>query len=217
MPGTIRDSRTGECRCAIGAWDATLRRCVDTAAAGREADVAGRRKAAECENLFSRIKVFRSNPDALSRNMAAAAESEARALGCDSGRITEATGSGSGSGGGSGRDSPVVPVTGPVEDKDEGEARVSSRNVKICIIDVNDVLDDHYGLFVNGALVGGVENPEGGATCYGIVLRGGPNSVVLKLVATRGKGTYLKISINNDEYSAAFGGSKNHVWSVVAP
>jgi hypothetical protein len=215
MPGTIRDSRTGECRCAIGTWDATQRRCVDTAAAGREADVAGRRKAAECENLFSRIKILRSNSDALSRNMAAQAESEARALGCDSGRIAEATGAGSG--GGSGRDSPVVPVTGPVEDKDEGEARVSSRNVNICVIDVNDVLDDHYSLLVNGAFVGGIANPEGGATCYGAFLRGGPNSVVLKLVATRGKGTYLKISINNDEYSAAFGGSKNHVWSVVAP
>ena len=215
MPGTLRDSRTGECRCPVGTWDATLGRCVDTAAAAREADLAGRRKAADCEDLFSQIRIFRSNPDALSRNMATHAESQARALGCDSGRIVEATGGGAG--GGSGRDSPVVPVTGPVEDKHEGEARVSSRNVNVCIIDVNDVLDDHYELFVNGGHVGGVANPEGGATCYGAFLRGGPNSLVLKLVATRGKGTYLKISINNDEFSANFGGSKNHVWNVVAP
>jgi len=215
MPGTMRDSRTGECRCAIGVWDASLGRCVDTAAAAREADVAGRRKAADCENLFSRIKILRSNPDALSRNLATLAESEARALGCDSGRIAEATGGGAG--GGSDRDSPVVPVTGPVEDKHEGEARVSSRNVNVCIIDVNDVLDDHYELFVNGGHVGGVANPEGGATCYGIVLRGGPNDLVLKLVATRGKNTFLKISINNDEFSGSFGGSKNHVWRVMAP
>ncbi len=214
-PGTMRDSRTGECRCPVGSWDATLGRCVDTAAAARETDVAGRRKAADCENLFSRIKIFRSNPDALSRNMAAQAESEARALGCDSGRIAEATGAGAG--GSSGRDSPVVPVTGPVEDKHEGEARVSSRNVNVCVVDVNDVLDDHYELFVNGGHVGGVANPEGGATCYGIVLRGGPNDLVLKLVATRGKGTFLKISINNDEFSGSFGGSKNHVWRVMAP
>lgn len=215
MPGTMRDSRTGECRCALGTWDASLGRCVDTGAAAREADVAAKRSAADCENLFSRIKILRSNPDALSRNMAAQAESEARAKGCDAGRIAEATGGGAG--GGSDRDSPVVPVTGPVEDKHEGEARVSSRNVNVCIIDVNDVLDDHYELFVNGGHVGGVANPEGGATCYGIVLRSGPNDLVLKLVATRGKNTFLKISINNDEFSGSFGGSKNHVWRVMAP
>lgn len=215
MPGTFRDPRTGECGCPNGRWDATAGRCVDTAAAAREADVAGRRKAADCENLFSRIRILRGNPDAPSRSMAAQAEREARALGCESGRIAEATGAGSG--GGSDRDSPVVPVSGPVEDKHEGEARVTSRNVNVCIIDVNDVLDDHYELYVNGGHVGGVANPEGGATCYGIVLRGGPNDLVLRLVATRGKGTYLKISINDDEFAGSFGGSKNHVWRVVAP
>lgn len=92
MPGTIRDSRTGECRCAIGTWDATQGRCVDTAAAAREADVAAKRAAADCENLFSRLKIYRGSTDSLSRSMAAEAEREARAKGCDAGRIADAKG-----------------------------------------------------------------------------------------------------------------------------
>jgi hypothetical protein len=114
MPGTMRDSRTGECRCALGTWDATQGRCVDTAAAAREADVAAKRAAADCENLFSRLKIYRGSTDSLSRSMAAEAEREAHAKGCDAGRIAEAkgpaapppvgggTGSGPPAGGGSG-------------------------------------------------------------------------------------------------------------------
>jgi hypothetical protein len=114
MPGTMRDSRTGECRCALGTWDATQGRCVDTAAAAREADVAAKRAAADCENLFSRMKIYRGSSDSLSRNLAAEAEREARAKGCDAGRIADAkgpaapppvgggTGSGPPAGGGSG-------------------------------------------------------------------------------------------------------------------
>lgn len=114
MPGTIRDSRTGECRCALGTWDAAQGRCVDTAAAAREADVAAKRAAADCENLFSRMKIYRGSSDSLSRSMAAEAEREARAKGCDAARIADAkgpaapppvgggTGSGPPAGGGSG-------------------------------------------------------------------------------------------------------------------
>lgn len=94
---------------------------------------------------------------------------------------------------------------------------VSSRSVYICVVDVNSVLDDHYDLVVNGMHIGEVANPEGGSVCYGAVLRGGANELLLKLVATRGKSTNLQISINNDEDSTTFGGSANHAWSVVAP
>ncbi len=104
-----------------------------------------------------------------------------------------------------------------METKDEGEVRVSSRNVNICVNDVNSVLDDHYDLVVNGIYTGEVANPEGGSVCYRAMLRGGANELLLRLVATRGKSTFLEISINNDEYSTTFGGSSNHAWSVVAP
>jgi len=212
MPGTIRNPATGACTCPVGAWDPAQRRCVDTTAANREREIAAVSKTASCEKLYSDIILFRRNP--AYREMAARAEREARELGCDAGRIAEATGT---TGGGDGGDAPITPVTGPVETKDEGEARVSSRNVNICVIDVNSVLDDHYDLVVNGMFVGEVANPEGGSVCYGAMLRGGANQLLLKLVATRGKSTYLKISINNDEYSTNFGGSTNHAWSVIAP
>jgi hypothetical protein len=113
----MRDSRTGECRCAIGTWDAAQGRCVDTAAAERERDVAAKRAAADCEVLFSRMKVYRGSSDSLSRNLAAEAEREARAKGCDAGRIADAkgpaapppvaggTGSGPPAGGGTGTSS----------------------------------------------------------------------------------------------------------------
>ncbi len=212
MPGTIRNPATGACTCPVGAWDPAQGRCFDTSAADREREIADVSKGASCERLYSDIILFRRTP--AYREMAARAEREARELGCDEGRIAEATGTG---GGGSGDDTPITPVTGPVETKDEGEARVSSRNVNICVIDVNSVLDDHYDLVINGRFVGEVANPEGGTICYGVMLRGGANELLLKLVATRGKSTYLKISINNDEYSTTFGGSTNHAWSVVAP
>ena len=212
MPGAIRNRTTGVCSCAFGVWDPAQGHCVDASAADRAREIAEVSKNASCEKLYSDIILFRRTP--AYRDMAARAEREARELGCDAGRIAEATGAG---GGGSGDDAPITPVTGPVETKDEGEARVSSRRVNICVIDVNSVLDDHYDLVVNGMHVGGVANPEGGAVCYGAMLRSGANALVLRLVATRGKSTYLKISINNDEYSTTFGGSSNHAWSVVAP
>jgi len=212
MPGTIRNPATGACSCPVGAWDPNLGRCVDTAAPGREREIEDRRKAATCEKLFSDMLVFRRNPSSIYQQMADNAEREARAMGCDAGRIAEASGTGGG-----GADAPPTPVTGPVETEDEGEAHVSSRHVKICIVDVNDILDDHYDLFVNGAYIGSVANPEGGTTCHGASLRSGPNSLALNLVATRGKSTFLAISINNGEFEASFGGSNNHVWSLIAP
>jgi hypothetical protein len=114
MPGTIRDSRTGGCRCALGTWDATAGRCVDTAAAARVQDVATKQAAAECENLYSRIRVFRLSTDAVGQAAAAEAERGAHARGCDVARIADAkgpaapppvgggTGSGPPAGGGSG-------------------------------------------------------------------------------------------------------------------
>jgi len=107
MPGTIRDSRTGECRCALGTWDAAQGRCVDTGAAAREKEVAAKRAAADCENLFSRLKIYRGSSDSLSRSMAAEAEREARAKGCDAGRIAEAKGLPPPVGGGTGSGPPV--------------------------------------------------------------------------------------------------------------
>lgn len=114
MPGTIRDSRTGECRCALGTWDAAQGRCVDTAAAAREADVAAKRAAADCENLFSRLKIYRGSTDSLSRSMAAEAEREARAKGCDAGRIADAKGPAAPPpvGGGTGSGPPVAGGSG---------------------------------------------------------------------------------------------------------
>ena len=121
---------------------------------------------------------------------------------------------GGGGGGGSGGS---TPVTGPVEDKVEGDVRVSSRNVRICVSDVNSVLDDQYDLYVNNGYVGSIAHPEGGATCYNSVLRSGSNTLELRLVATRGKSTYLLFSINDGEFSANFSGSANHIWNVTAP
>lgn len=215
MPGTIRNPATGVCSCPVGVWDPGSGRCVDTAAADREREIEDRSRAASCEKLYSDIVMLRRNPSPAFREMAAAREREARAMGCDAGRIAEATGGGSAGGGGG--ETPPTPVTGPVETREEGEARVSSHHVTICIIDINDILDDHFDVLVNGSRIGSVANPEGGATCFPATLRSGPNALLLQLVATRGSGTYLKISINNDEYSANFGGSSNHAWSVVAP
>lgn len=215
-PGTIRDFRTGQCVCPAGGWDAMSRSCVDRVAEGREREIEEGIKGAECEYLYSQIEVFRKNPDTTSQRMADQAERDARAKGCDPARISDAVVKGGGGSGGGGDGTPV-PVTEPVEDKDEGEARVSTRNIKACVTDINDVLDDQYDLFVNGRFVGTVKHPEGGATCYNAMLRGGPNRLELRLVATRGKGTYLLFSINDGEFSANFGGSVNHIWNVIAP
>jgi hypothetical protein len=87
----------------------------------------------------------------------------------------------------------------------------------VCVTDVNSVLDDQYDLYVNGGYVGSIAHPEGGATCYNAMLRGGPNRLELRLVATRGKSTYLLFSINDGEFSSSFSGSANHIWSVIAP
>jgi hypothetical protein len=122
-----------------------------------------------------------------------------------------------GGGGGAAGAGGSTPVAGPVEDKIEGETRVSSRNVRVCVTDVNSVLDDQYDLYVNGGYVGSIAHPEGGATCYNAMLRGGPNRLELRLVATRGKSTYLLFSINDGEFSSSFSGSANHIWSVIAP
>ena len=118
MPGTFRDPKTGECGCPNGRWDGTAGRCVDTAAAVRARDVAAKQAAAECENLFSRIRIFRLSTDAVGQAAAAEAERGAHARGCDVARIAEAkgppppppvrggtgaTGSGPPVGGGSGR------------------------------------------------------------------------------------------------------------------
>ncbi len=92
MPGTFRDPRTGECGCPNGRWDATAGRCVDTAAAVRAQDVAAKQASAECENLYSRIRIFRLSTDAVGQAAAAEAERGANARGCDVTRIAEAKG-----------------------------------------------------------------------------------------------------------------------------
>ncbi len=99
----------------------------------------------------------------------------------------------------------------------EGHGRVSSRQVKICVIDSNKILDDHYDLYINNSFIGPVKNPPGGTTCYNAVLRGGKNLIELKLTKKMGKKTKLTISINNGEFSSEFRGSHNHSWTIEAP
>ena len=100
---------------------------------------------------------------------------------------------------------------------DEGGGDVSSRNVRICVVDVNSVLDDHYDLHVNGRYVGAVHNIEGGSTCYNVMLMPGNNKVQLRLVKKMGKDTRLKIDINGGEFLGEFTGTHTHNWTINAP
>lgn len=88
--GRFYNPATGRCECTVGTWNPAQGRCIDTSAANRQRAVDARRKGSECELLYSRIEVFRRNPNALYRQQAAAAEARARRLGCDPGRISEA-------------------------------------------------------------------------------------------------------------------------------
>jgi len=224
MPGTIatRDPVTGrtQCRCPVGSWDDGQRRCVTEALPPVEPAV--------CVQHYTDIRLAGVTGDSAA---AARAEAAAREAGCNPGHIAEAVASGTswgeisrsiggstgGTGSGRDADNPITPITEPAPDKHEGDASVSSRFVQICVIDVNSVLDDHYHLLVNERYVGDVANPEGGTTCYNAMLRGGTNRLELRLYATRGQSTKLKISLNNDEYSAIFVGENNHIWNVTAP
>jgi len=90
MPGTLYDPAAGLCRCPVGRWDVNQRRCVDTAAAERERRIADLQHAGQCERLYADIEVFSSHGDAAYRQMGAAAQQQARAMGCDSVRIAAA-------------------------------------------------------------------------------------------------------------------------------
>jgi hypothetical protein len=202
-PGTLaRREPSGEwrCRCPVGEWDDALGRCItpterlpDPTADGTGV---GGSESGFCELAYNLIRY------ALARGDRAAAESQAsmaRAAGCSG--VDAAIGP-SGTGGGT---------------VDHGEGRVSSRNVQICVIDRNSVLDDHFDLFVNGAMTGAVRNPEGGQTCFPGFLRGGSNLIELKLVREMGKSTALVISLNGGEYEGSFSGSHDHRWTISAP
>ncbi len=94
---------------------------------------------------------------------------------------------------------------------------ISSRNAKICVIDVNSILDDNFDLYLNEEYVGPVRNVVGGSTCYNTTFISGMNTIYLKLVKTNGKSTYLELNINDGEYVQFFGGSQDHTYSVTAP
>ena len=87
--GTVFDSRTGKCECLVGSW-VDGQGCVDAMVAERQKEIDNARTAADCENVLANVRTFRSHPDSFQRQLAASAESKARALGCDPSAIQSA-------------------------------------------------------------------------------------------------------------------------------
>ncbi len=203
-PGTLARPDPGRgwvCRCPVGDFDAALGRCVvpeermpdpRTTGAG-----IGGSESAFCELAYNLIRYALARGDRAQANAQAAT---ARAAGCTG--VDSALGPSGGGGGGT---------------VDHGGGSVSSRNVQICVIDRNSILDDHYDLYVNGAISGAVRNPEGGQTCFPAFLRGGDNLIELRMVREMGKSTALVISLNGGEYEGSFSGSHDHHWTISAP
>ncbi|WGH74515.1 tetratricopeptide repeat protein [Tenacibaculum tangerinum] len=99
----------------------------------------------------------------------------------------------------------------------DGEGTVTSKNVKITVVDHNSVQDDYYQLYVNDKYVGDVFNRPGRSTTINTVFEPGDNYIELRLYRKKGKGTALKIIINDGEFSKPFSGSKNHKYIISAP
>ena len=119
-----------------------------------------------------------------------------------------AGGGGGGGGGGNG------------DDDDDGtppDGRVTSRNVTICVIDFNNIQDDFYDLYVNGAFIGPVNNAPGETTCYNTTLESGLNEILLQLTVINGENTLLRITIEPGGFSRDFAGSNDHKWIIEAP
>ena len=103
------------------------------------------------------------------------------------------------------------------DDKIKDFVTVKTRDIRICVVDLNSILDDHYEMYVNHEYLGVVSNPVGGTTCYPARLRSGSNIVKLKLIEKMGKSTKLHISIYPGNYNSEFSGSKDHNWMITAP
>ena len=87
---------------------------------------------------------------------------------------------------------------------DSSDGTVTSRDVTISVIDINDIQDDFYDLYVNGTYIGAVENPPGGTTTYPATLNSGSNTIELKLTELQCCDTYLQININSGEFVEYF-------------
>jgi hypothetical protein len=97
------------------------------------------------------------------------------------------------------------------------EPDISTNTAKICIIDVNSILDDYYNMYLNGVFVGAIRNYVGGQTCYTRTFQRGSNTLLLDIVQLNGESTYLELNINNGEYVQYFDGSRDHIYTVNAP
>ena len=121
-------------------------------------------------------------------------------------------------GGGGGDDDSGGSSGGGESPPPPGDGTVTSRDVSISVIDINEIQDDYYDLYVNGVFIGPVNNPPGGTTTYNhVTLKSGSNSIELKLTELRGSYTYLQININSGEFVEYFSGSVDHSWTITAP
>ncbi len=199
MPGTLprRDPATGRwsCRCPAGEWVASERRCVTPWEGLPDPVLSTSGDSDFCEVLRTMIRQAVAMGERGQAERYAETARVAACVGIDG----------------------LLPRGGPGGAREAGTGRVSSRNVEICVIDANSVLDDHYTLVVNGAPIGTVQNPEGGRSCFRAMLRGGENTIELRLIREMGKSTALVMSINGGEYEGSFGGSHDHVWRIAAP
>ncbi|MDH3715944.1 MAG: FecR family protein [Gammaproteobacteria bacterium] len=117
-----------------------------------------------------------------------------------------------GSDSGGSTSTPTPPDSGPPVF--EGSGDVTCRSCTILVIDSNAIQDDFYDLYVNDSLVGPVNNAPGATTTHTINLQPGPNTVELRLTQLQGSNTFLTVSINDGEFSADFGGSNDHIWTI---
>ncbi len=115
-----------------------------------------------------------------------------------------------GGGGGSAPAPAAVPNTATT-------GNVTSKNVTLCVVDSNTIQDDFYDVYVNNVRIGPANNAPGGRTCYNVTLNSGNNAVLLKLTSTQCCGTGLTLTANPGNYSADFGGTINHSWTIIAP
>lgn len=102
-------------------------------------------------------------------------------------------------------------------DHDDSDTDVGSRSVTVCVQDHNNVQDDYYDLYVNGAYIGPMNNAPGGTTCHNATLQSGNNLIELRLTTVKGLGTFLQITVDPGGWSREFSDSTNHSWTITAP
>lgn len=117
-------------------------------------------------------------------------------------------------GGGGGGGSAPAPATVP---NTATTGNVTSKNVTLCVIDSNSIQDDFYDVYVNNVRIGSANNAPGGSTCYNVTLNSGSNTVLLKLTTVQCCTTALTLTANPGNYSADFGGTMDHSWTIIAP